>query len=159
MKGFLKIINKLFLLLGIFNASSIQSNAQLVTETKQQNSFSLFNAVIYVDKNDFDLVKKSAELLQQDIEMVTGKKLAITNDLRSTSQTVIIIGTIERSSAIKDLIKSKKLNANNIKGKWEAYLLQSLPNSLIIAGSDRRGVAYGVFEISKMIKSITLRDR
>jgi len=124
--------------------------AQLVSETKLPNSFSLSNVVIYVDANDLDLVKKSAELLQQDIEAVTGKKLLITNTLTS-SQTAIIIGTIDRSSAIKDRIKSKKLNADNINGKWEAYLIQSLPNTLVIAGSDRRGAAYGVFEISKMI--------
>ena len=151
MKSYYKIINRLFLLLSIFYGCIIQSHAQLVTETKQPNSFSLSYAVIYADENDFDLVKKSAELLQQDIEMVTGKKIPISNTLKSASQTAIIIGTIDRSLAIKELIKSKKLNANNIKSKWEAYMVQSLPNTLIIAGSDRRGAAYGVFEISKMI--------
>lgn len=150
MKSYYKIINRLFLLLSIFYGCTIQSYAQLVTDTKQSNSFSLSNAVIYVDENDFDLVKKSAELLQQDVEMVTGKKIPISNTLKSASQTAIIIGTIDRSSAIKELIKTKKLSANNIKGKWEAYMVQSLPNTLIIAGSDRRGAAYGVFEISKM---------
>ena len=55
----------------------VTGNAQLVTEIKTANSFSLSNAVIYVDDDDDALVKKSAELLQQDIEMVTGKKPAI----------------------------------------------------------------------------------
>jgi hypothetical protein len=49
------------------------ANAQFVADNKQANTFSLTDAAIYVDDNDLFLVKKSAELLQQDIEMVTGK--------------------------------------------------------------------------------------
>ena len=41
----------------------------------------------------------------------------------------------------------------HISSKWEAYQLQSFAgsNALVIAGSDRRGTAYGVFELSKQI--------
>jgi len=124
--------------------------AQFVSETKHPNSISLAGAVIYVDENDFTLVKKSAELLQQDIEMVTGKKLQLVNKFPSSS-IAIIIGSLQKSSGISKLLKQKKINAKNISGKWEAYQLQSLPNALVIAGNDRRGTAYGVFEFSKQI--------
>ena len=132
--------------------------AQLISETKQSNSFSLSNAVIYVDPNDFSLVKKSAELLQTDIEMVTGKKPDLVNNLSSaTPGNIIVIGSLEKSSLIKKLITEKKI-PNSIKDKWEAYGVESITNpfagfknGLIIAGSDRRGTAYGVFEISKKI--------
>ena len=127
-----------------------ESIGQLVSEIKQPNSFSLSNAVIYIDDNDFPLVKRSAELLQQDIEMVTGKKLPITNKILSSSP-AIIIGSLKASSGLKQLLAQKKINTKNIDGKWEAYILQSLPNMLIIAGNDRRGTAYGVFEFSKQI--------
>ena len=53
------------------------TKAQIVLENKQPNSFPLSNTVIYVDENDFALVKRSAELLQQDIEAVTGKKVLL----------------------------------------------------------------------------------
>ena len=141
--------------------------AQLISETKLPNSFSLSNAVIYVDKNDFAVVMKSAELLQQDIEMVTGKKLPIISNLSTLPSNVIIIGSIDKSQVIGELIKEKLIDVRNIKGKWEAYLVQSIQTtmdsnksksplrgtggSLIIAGSDRRGVAYGVFEFSKQL--------
>ena len=62
----------------------VTGNAQFVSEVKTANSFSLSNAVIYVDDADDALVKKAAELLQQDIEMVTGKKLQLINKLPSS---------------------------------------------------------------------------
>src|SRR5688572_32809225 len=86
---FKKIIGVLMLYLVFF-----ESPGQLVTETKQQNSFSLSNAVIYVDPADHALVKRSAELLQQDIQLVTGKKPAIINRIVPASQgNIIIVGS------------------------------------------------------------------
>lgn len=132
--------------------------AQLVSENKLPNSFSLANAIIYVDENDFPLVKRCAILLQQDIEMVTGKKPVLINNITAkTSGNIIVIGSIEKSALIKRLIAEKKI-PNAIKDKWEAYRVESIAspttgfkNGLIIAGSDRRGTAYGVFEFSKQI--------
>ena len=142
----------------IFFCCSLAGNAQLVTENKTSGSFSLKDAVIYVDQNDFALVKTSAGLLQQDIEMVTGQKPEVVYKLPVLTDNIIVIGSIERSYAIKELVKTKKLNTSGIKGKWEAYRLESIKNpftgfknGLIITGSDRRGVAYGVFEVSKSI--------
>jgi hypothetical protein len=47
---------------------------------------------------------------------------------------------------------------SNLKGKWDAYQIQSVANvangvanTLVIAGSNKRGTAFGVFEISKQI--------
>ncbi|HEX6848210.1 MAG TPA: glycosyl hydrolase 115 family protein [Chitinophagaceae bacterium] len=127
----------------------IKGNTQLVVENKTTNSFSLSKAVIYVDPNDFPLVIKSAELLQQDIEMVTGRKIPIINKLSSSS--AIIIGSIQKSAGISQLIKQKKISVNTITKKWEAYSIHSLRDHVVIAGSDRRGTAYGVFEFSKQI--------
>ena len=150
-------MNKTILFVYILFGALTNANAQFVAESKQANTFSLTNAAIYVDDNDLSLVKKSAELLQQDVEMVTGKKPQIINKI-SANSTIIIIGTIERSAVLKNMIEAKKINATSLKGKWEAYQTQSLQNplpgvknALIIAGSDRRGAAYGVFELSKQI--------
>src|SRR4030095_2549633 len=151
-------MKKIFLFIFISCFVFIVSNAQLISETKTPNSFSLSNAFIYVEPNDFSLVKRSAELLQNDIEMVTGKKpVIINNTSAATSGNIIVIGSLEKSSLIKKLIAEKKI-PNTIKNKWEAYRVESITkpftgfkNALIIAGSDRRGTAYGVFEVSKRI--------
>ncbi|RYY24354.1 MAG: glycosyhydrolase [Chitinophagaceae bacterium] len=121
----------------------------IIADKPSPGAFALKDAVICVDPNDFELVQQSAILLQQDIELVTGRKLPITNNI--PGKTYILIGSTERSSLIRTLQTSGKLNTAALKSKWEAYTIKSTPNSLIITGSDRRGVAYGVFELSKQL--------
>jgi len=113
---------------------------------------------IYTDKNDEWLIQKAASLFQNDVEMVTGEKPEIKNELPGKANSIIIIGSIKGSKLIQQLIQTKKINVDSIKNKWEAYQVQIIKNpfkgierALVIAGSDKRGTAYGVFEISKEI--------
>src|SRR5439155_13757211 len=41
--------------------------------------------------------------------------------------------------------------ATDLAGRWEAFRLSAKPGVLTIAGSDRRGLAYGIYEISRRI--------
>ena len=38
-----------------------------------------------------------------------------------------------------------------IKGQWESYLIDIVDGNLVIAGSDKRGTIYGIYEISERI--------
>jgi len=132
------------------------SAQQIISDKQLPNSFSIKDAVIYVDENDFAVVKRSAELLQSDIEMVTGKKLPIINTITGLTKKIIVIGSQERSSVITAWNKLAKINAP--KKEWEAYCIQTIksPNkniesALVISGNDRRGTAFGVFEFSRQI--------
>lgn len=131
-----------------------------VADKKVAGSFTIADpgqtSFLYVDATDYNLVQKAATLLQQDIEAVTGKRPEIVNTLPDNAKNVVIIGTIEKSAIIKKLIVQKKINVSKIDGKWEAYQVQTvsnpsngITNALVIAGSDRRGAAFGVFELSK----------
>ena len=123
------------------------------------NSFAISsskNETIYTDPADFTLVQRAAGFLQQDIEMVTGKKPELITALPASAKSIIIIGTIEKSSLIQQLIKQKKINVDKIKGQWDAYQVQTvnnpfkgIENALVIIGSNKRGAAYGVFELSQ----------
>lgn len=135
-----------------------QVSAQTIVTNYVNNSFDISNAVIYVDNNETALVKKAAALLQQDMEMVTGKKNLISNSNTISGKTVIIIGTLQRSAYLRQLLVQKQISINSLTNKWEAYQIQTLKNpfkgvgkALLISGSDRRGVAFGVFELSKQI--------
>ena len=71
---------------------------------------------------------------------------------------IIILGTFKGSSIIQKLIAEKKIDINTIKGKWEAFQMQTvknptkgIENALVITGSDKRGTAYGVLELSRQI--------
>lgn len=131
--------------------------SQLVTDKK--TDFELTKAVVYTDSNAELLVKRAAVFLQQDIERATGKKPAIVSQLDKSNSQYIVIGSAETSAILKNWQTAGKLNLNTIQGKWEAYSIQTITGipglssakALVIAGSDRRGTAYGVFELSKQI--------
>lgn len=107
-------------------------------------------ATICVSTEDFAGVKRAAEDLCNDIERVTGTKakIAITEKPDSGA---IIIGTIGKSKLIDKLIKNKKLDISDIKGKWESFVIQTTDGNLIIAGSDKRGTIYAIYDISEKI--------
>lgn len=134
----------------------------LVTEKYAPGVFSVVSAnataTICVDDSDYTLVKKAAAFLQQDIEKVTQKKPAVINSLSSPVKNIIIIGSVDGSRFIRRLIDNGKFHADSLQGKWEAYQLQvvhhpfpGVDNALVIAGSDRRGTAYGVFTLSRQM--------
>jgi hypothetical protein len=155
----------LFLVFTLLLASGI--DAQQIITDKPTNAFSLTNAVIYVDANDYPLVQKSTTLLQADIEMVTGKKIPVLTQLNGSYKNVIAIGSVEKSGLLKYLSSKNTINLKTTEGKWEAFTIQSRNTSLetkdpksplrgvggllVIAGSDRRGTAFGVFELSKQM--------
>ncbi len=138
---------------------SIISAGQIVSANKEAGSFLLTDCSIYVDPDDHAVVLKSAALLQQDIELVTGKKIpVITASLGDVKGKAIIIGSLDKSPLVKQVIQQKKISTAAIKGKWEAYQVQSIssltrtsPEALLVVGNDRRGTAFGVFELSKQI--------
>lgn len=130
---------------------TIGSYAQsLVADKPANNAFSLTGVVICVDPKDEALVQQAAQCLQQDIEMVTGVKPSISSTT-TTKQPSIIIGSLGRSSLIKAAGKNNKLLLASLQNKWEGYLIQTVGNGIVIAGSDRRGTAYGVFELSRQL--------
>jgi hypothetical protein len=113
---------------------------------------------IYTDANDDWLIQKTASLFQDDIEKVSGKRPVVIHSIPTIEKNIIIIGSIAQSSLIKQLIESKKINASALKNQWEAYQIliiknpfKGIDNALVIAGSDKRGTAYGVLELSRQM--------
>lgn len=113
-------------------------------------------ADIHVDTRDTAVVGIAAKLLSEDIKRVTGTKPAVKSDAASLARHAILIGTIGKSPLIDALIESGKLDVSRVRGKWESALiatidhpLANVDSALVIAGSDRRGTAFGVFELSE----------
>ncbi|RYY72139.1 MAG: glycosyhydrolase [Chitinophagaceae bacterium] len=143
------MIKNLIALILLFWINSTESLAQLIAVGK--TNFDLSTASIIVDKNDFILVRRSAELLQQDIQAVTGKKLPVLYSLPSTSKNNIIIGTISHSGILQEFESKNNSARAALKNQWEGYEIKTVKNNLVIAGSDRRGTSYGIFELSRQI--------
>ena len=102
---------------------------------------------IYMDANDCRGVSYAANALVRDISKVSGSQATIT----STQKATILVGTIGHSAAIDQLIKQKRINGNLLKGKREKFIITVVDNQLVIAGSDRRGTIYGIYELSQQM--------
>ncbi len=105
---------------------------------------------IVVDSADWKGVLIAAGNLAEDISKVTGIKPDVFHHtLPPDGQ--IIVGTIGRSAVIDSIVACEKLNVDSVKGQWESYVIDVVDGNLVIAGSDKRGTIYGIYEISKHI--------
>ena len=102
---------------------------------------------IYMDANDCRGVSYAANALVKDIRNVSGSQATITSDRKAT----VLVGTIGHSVAIDQLVKQKRINGNLLKGKREKFIITVVDNQLVIAGSDRRGTIYGIYELSQQM--------
>lgn len=112
------------------------------------------NAIL-VDEQEDAGVKIAAGNLSEDFKRVSGKAA----DLQTApgSGRMVIVGTL-KSRYIKELAKAKKIDASQLEGKNEKYLmtvvsspLKGVDEALVIAGSDKRGTIYGIYELSEQI--------
>ena len=63
----------------------------------------------------------------------------------------IVVGTIGKSAEIDALVSEGKLKVDDINGKWEAFTIQNVDGDIVIAGSDKRGTIYGIYDLSEKI--------
>lgn len=127
----------------------------------QENTFPIVTKTIKVsilyDKQAPKLDSITAHLLAEDIERVTSVKPKVITDLPKASGNVIVIGNVQ-STLIKKFLTKKVDFINKLQGKWESFGLNivdkpigTISKALVIAGSDPRGTAFGVFTLSEQI--------
>ena len=135
-----------------------------VSETPRKGWFPLAEesqaSRIFLDETDFAVVKTAARLLSDDVEYVAGIRPEIRN-MECWSETdafpAVIAGTVGHSRLIDDMVERGIIDVSAIQGKWESYMISTvkLPQEsapvLVVAGSDRRGTAYGLISISEAI--------
>lgn len=114
-------------------------------------------AAILYDASDAAVVERAAELFAADVEAVTGRRPQVTSAAGEAGPAVIV-GTVGGSALIRRLSEAGKIDTAPLEGAWERYLIQTVANplpgirkALVIAGSDRRGAAYGLFTLSELI--------
>ena len=110
-------------------------------------------ATIVLDGNDWAGVVRAANDLGDDVRKVTGTAAAVTTatDMTDVGQGYIVVGTIGKSQLIDRLAKRGKSDVKAVRGQWESYLIDVVDGNLVIAGSDKRGTIYGIYEISQRI--------
>ncbi len=143
----------LLLMAAVFGVNAIEKQ-QFVFSEKAEGYFPLIvdgtPVSVLSDEKDFKGVQYAVEDLFEDFERVCGKKPG-----KTTGKQVVIVGTLGQSATIDRIFKDKKMDIKDLKGKREKHLIQVVSNpisgvesALVIAGSDKRGTIYGVYELS-----------
>ncbi|MDR2388983.1 MAG: glycosyl hydrolase 115 family protein [Tannerellaceae bacterium] len=109
-------------------------------------------AVLF-DASDHKGVLRAVNDLRDDLYKVTG-----TTTPQGNTPFAVIVGTAGHSAGIDRLLDEGKINARELTGKREKYIIQTVENpiegirtALVIAGSDKRGTIYGLYELSRQI--------
>lgn len=110
---------------------------------------------IYMDANDCKGVSYAVQALIKDFRQVSGCQATLTSQSGSThsknSQPGILVGTLGHSAAIDQLVRQKRIDARQLQGKREKFIITLVDHQLVIAGSDRRGTIYGIYELSQQM--------
>lgn len=89
------------------------------------------STTIYIDKNEKEVVFTALELLRRDVKTVVGAELV----------------PVDKASKAQLVVQTSR----ELKGKWENFSLNMQGEKLVISGSDARGKAYGLLELSRML--------
>jgi hypothetical protein len=155
-----------FILAALFSCLNILFLRSQTTELKVVDGFlpSAFplvsvksHTVIFHDMAEDVAVVRAIQDLSTDCYRVTKKSPPIRLNAELTKYPVII-GTIGVSKTIDRLIANKHIRAEHLVDKWESFVITTVEKpfdgvemALVIAGSDRRGTIYGIYELSQQL--------
>jgi len=114
---------------------------------------------LIVSAEDWSGVIRAVGDLAEDVQRVSAELPTVVHDLKGLhGGDVVLIGTIGKSVLIDDLIRRHKLNVAGVAGKWESEVttvvdwpMSGVPRALVIAGSDKRGTIFGIYDLSEQI--------
>ena len=115
-------------------------------------AWELSDPSICIAEGEHSCVRLAAANLATDFGKVTGTEATITSltaHLSPLTSKSILIGTVGANKQIDQWVKQGVLR--DLKGKTEKYIIKTIGNQLVIAGSDKRGTVYGIYELSRQI--------
>jgi len=150
-----------FVMVGCQSGSD-ENGGSYITEAGGKGNFPLSvdgaSAPLVLSSEDYSGIARIAEHLQADMGRVTGVEPEILIDDKPESGIVVLIGTIGKHPDIDQLVENNKIDVSDITRKWETFLIQvvnepfpGMDQALVIAGSDKRGTIFGMFDLSSQI--------
>ncbi|MGB9406470.1 MAG: glycosyl hydrolase 115 family protein [Terracidiphilus sp.] len=143
--------------------SSLQSADTAVRFTWARHAFALVAhghaAPILVEAGSPATVRTVAGVFAEDVERVSGTRPTIIDSpIAGMRDEPVIVGVVGHSAILDRLKRTGKLDTRAIEGKWESALtivvehpLPGVRRALVIAGSDRRGMAFALFTLSRQM--------
>jgi len=130
-------MRKAFMLVLVLQCALLRAAEPFVTFVQQTDALPVHGATISCSDSEYEGVKIAIANLKADFKRV---------GLSATGgQTTIVVGTLGKNKEID------RLKLANLKGKREKFIITTVGDRLYIAGSDRRGTIYGVYELSRQL--------
>jgi hypothetical protein len=112
------------------------------------------SAPLVVSSGDYPAVARVIRDLQADIFRVSKSRPVICNDTPPEAKEFVLVGTLGKNPLIDKLVNEGKIDVKGIAGKWEVFVFQVIEKPfpgvdrvLVIAGSDKRGTVFGVYDL------------
>lgn len=108
---------------------------------------------IYISEEENSGVHIAADNLIRDIEIVSGCKAMLSEDIDKCS---IIIGTLGVTDEFNNVIDKKNLSIDKLKDDkgeyvWEGFLKEIVADVFYIIGTNRRGTIFGIYDLCEEI--------
>ena len=130
-------------MLWLGNMFNVKAADKFVSFSPANDAWQLHDITLGYATNEHSCVQRAAASLATDFEKVTGTRPA------SSDNPKILIGTVGTNKQIDLWVKQGLLP--NLKGKTEKFIIKTIGEQLVIAGSDKRGTVYGIYELSRQI--------
>ena len=145
-----------FALCVALSVHAVAAGPVAVVENAQPEAMPLIGAssmaAVLTDPADDVAVLRAVENLRGDLAKVAAAASTV------DAARPIIVGTIGQNKTIDALIASGKLDVSGVTGKWEGFVQQvvdapmpGVERALVIAGADRRGTIFGIYDLSARI--------
>ena len=125
-------------------AARLMAADRFVSFQPLENAWQLKTMTVGLSQQEHSCVQLAAQNLLVDFEKVTGQKASF-----SDGAAEVLVGTVGCNPQIDQWVKQGVLSG--LKGKTEKYLIKTIGSQLVIAGSDKRGTVYGIYELSKQM--------
>ena len=138
------LLRVLVLVMCVVGAVEVSATEKFVFFSPTHDAWQLKNYSVALSKEEHSCVQLAVNNLITDIYKVTGSKAALTD-----SDAELLIGTVGLNKQIDQWVKQGELR--ELKDKTEKYIIKTIGNKLVIAGSDKRGTVYGIYELSRQL--------
>ena len=150
------------ILLCIITASTVLPATINAQETVPSGCFDIATNAnvtpLFVSPNDWPGVQRAMGDLQSDLRKLTQNEVRFQSAGLPHSTKIVIAGTVGKSPEIDALIAAGTLDGSFLDDAWEAYHIEVIEHpfegveqALVIAGSDKRGTIFGIYEISRQM--------
>ena len=111
---------------------------------------------VVVDDDDAAVVHTAADAFAGDLERLSGTEPSVVAAVPDGADKVVVVGSVGESPLVRRLVERDAFESFHVRhGQWETFVVtaveapvEGVDRALVVAGSDPRGAAFGLFELS-----------